>query len=710
MEPTFRGERDVNRIVLGIFLVGSLANAADPYRDEIALLLKSHCTKCHGPTKQAGDVRLDDLKLEAGKDVERWMAVRDQVRDRLMPPPKEPKLDSAKARALVAFAAAQTGGQAAKLPNQGNLVPHELLFGTPATGEAAAPSRVWRLSPEGYLGLAREIGRGNLPGLVQPFTKIQERGIKDFAGLYTIDEPSTEVLLRNAEAIVDKQTAHEIKDGVPRGKNDSVGEFVKLMDPKARPTRPQIESAIALQFRIAIGQAPEAAELERYLGLYDKCVSADDAPDALRTVLKAVLLKTDAMFRHETGGGKADGNRQMIAPNDLARALSLSLGDRRDGGLFQAASKGELATRDQVAAQLRRMIDDPKAEKTRLLRFFHEYFEYDRAGDVFKEKPTDRIKHVPWILVRDTDELVKSILAADKDVFRELLTTSNSFVNYSTKQNKMTRKDEPVPADVIPKGNGKDKPEWLGGVDQVYGFDQWPTPQPAPLPKDTRIGILMQPSWLVAFSTNFDNDPVRRGRWIRERLLGGTVPDLPIGVVAQVPDDPHRGFRDRLTVTRDASCWKCHQRMDDLGLPFEQFDHYGRYRKTETVRDVEATEKNVDKKGKPLGPIDTQIPLSTAGKIADSGVPALDGDYADPRQMITKIANSDRARQVFIRHAFRFFLGRNETLGDALTLQAADKAYVESGGSFKALVVALLSSDSFLYRTPAAVAVNGVKP
>ena len=51
-----------------------------------------------------------------------------------------------------------------------------------------------------------------------------------------------------------------------------------------------------------------------------------------------------------------------------------------------------------------------------------------------------------------------------------------------------------------------------------------------------------------------------------------------------------------------------------------------------------------------------------------------------------------------MRHAFRFFLGRNETLADAATLQDADRAYVQSGGSFRALVISLLSSDSFRYR------------
>jgi hypothetical protein len=66
---------------------------------------------------------------------------------------------------------------------------------------------------------------------------------------------------------------------------------------------------------------------------------------------------------------------------------------------------------------------------------------------------------------------------------------------------------------------------------------------------------------------------------------------------------------------------------------------------------------------------------------------------------LCRLAESDRVRQIFIRHVFRFFLGRNETPGDAVSLQEAEKAYRDSGGSFKALLVSLLSSESFLYRT-----------
>jgi hypothetical protein len=70
--------------------------------------------------------------------------------------------------------------------------------------------------------------------------------------------------------------------------------------------------------------------------------------------------------------------------------------------------------------------------------------------------------------------------------------------------------------------------------------------------------------------------------------------------------------------------------------------------------------------------------------------------------MLRKLAASERVEQVFVRHAFRYWMGRNEALGDGPSLRQAHKAYRDSGGSMKALIVALLTSDSFLYRVPSA--------
>jgi hypothetical protein len=211
------------------------------------------------------------------------------------------------------------------------------------------------------------------------------------------------------------------------------------------------------------------------------------------------------------------------------------------------------------------------------------------------------------------------------------------------------------------------------------------------------MGILTHPSWLAAHSTNFDNHAIDRGRWIRERLLGGRIPDIPVTVDATLPDEPHHPLRERMRVTRAEYCWQCHRQMDPLGLPFEQYDHFGRHRTAELVVDAKATELK-GKQGKLGTRIMKTAPLDTSGVIEGSGDPNIDGPVKDVRELIAKLAKSDRVEQVFVRHAFRYFLGRNETLSDGPTLIAARRAYRERGGSMNALITSLLTSDSFLYR------------
>ena len=197
----------------------------------------------------------------------------------------------------------------------------------------------------------------------------------------------------------------------------------------------------------------------------------------------------------------------------------------------------------------------------------------------------------------------------------------------------------------------------------------------ATAPEGQRLGLLTHPSWLVSHSDAMDNHAILRGRWIRERLLGGGIPDIPITVDAMLPDEPNTTLRERMRVTREAYCWTCHEKMDPLGLPFEMYNHAGLFRTTE-----------LDK------------PVDTTGEIINSGVPELDGPVKNAIEMIGRLANSEHVEQVFVRHAFRFWMGRNETLNDGPTLQVAHKAYRDSGGSMKALLISLLTSDAFLFR------------
>ena len=91
--------------------------------------------------------------------------------------------------------------------------------------------------------------------------------------------------------------------------------------------------------------------------------------------------------------------------------------------------------------------------------------------------------------------------------------------------------------------------------------------------------------------------------------------------------------------------------------------------------------------------------MDNSGAIERSDDTDLDGDVRGPLHLAEKLAASQRVEQVFVRHAFRYFIGRNETLADGPVLVAAHQAYVDNNGSMQALIASLLTSDAFLYRT-----------
>ncbi|MEO2019834.1 MAG: DUF1588 domain-containing protein [Fuerstiella sp.] len=221
--------------------------------------------------------------------------------------------------------------------------------------------------------------------------------------------------------------------------------------------------------------------------------------------------------------------------------------------------------------------------------------------------------------------------------------------------------------------------------------------QPFKIPN--RMGMLTHPVWLVAHSLNVSTDPVRRGKWIREKLLAGYVPDVPITVDAAIPDDHDRTLRQRVHgKTKAQECWKCHVSMNPLGYPFEMFDDFGRYRTEEELEYPEHIKVKAPDKGDYTRNQYKTLPLDTTGYLSGTGDENLDGEVTDAIDLITRLGKSDRVRQSIIRHTFRYFMGRNEMLSDSQTLIDADQAYLRSDGSFNAVIVSLLTSDSFMYR------------
>ena len=698
------------------------------FRTAVAPFVESYCVKCHGAEKQKGKVALHTLRGEPlqASQMELWKQMLEQLDNGEMPPDdaKQPSPEERKRVQLWIRTALGNAGEAPDAgkflhPSKGNWVDHDALFSGKATA-AATPARLWRLTGQAYEEfIAQKIRQFKLPiknygefKITAPWNFTPQWNFNDYSSSLQIGEAEIEFHMRNATQIAQAMVKRFAGSQPSAAYADWIKELNVVLKAGNASTPEQAKAATIASFKTILGREASAQEVERYSGFLAQNIKGMDAEKAVEQFLVAILFQPEVMYRLEVPPGGS--SRQMLAPHALARAISFALTDLGpDDTLGKAAKDGKLTTREQVREQVVRMLNDPAIEKPRILRFFQEYFGYTSAPSVFKDEVTLKAAGLqnssarpwhPWFFVWDTDHLIEWILRSDKNVLRELLTTSKTFL--LTGDPKVRDKQ----AEGVKRNVTRPFEQSAQVALQVYELpiprDAWTDEKPFDMPKEHRMGILTHPSWLIAQSGNFDNHAIHRGRWIREKLLGGKIPDVPITVNAMLPDEPDKPLRDRMRVTREEYCWKCHQTIDPLGMPFEQFDHLGRFRTEEQVVDKVATEMNANKKGKGGTTLYARRPLDTAGKVDRSGDPKLDGAVKNPFEMIQKLAASEHVEQVFVRHVFRYFMGRNETPEDGPVLVEAHRAYAKHEGSMKALITSLLTSDAFLYRTPRTAITN----
>ena len=643
-----------NFLLSVVFMTGGDSLADEHFEKSVRPFLKTYCISCHGEETQKGKIRLDNLSsnLEDRQEAELWARSLEAIEFGEMPSDKADKFPTkAEARLVqdwIASSLAQVGievEEKAGKEGYGNLIPHDLLF-SPAESKRVvdAAARLWRISPK---ALANTVRGARM--VSNPFALDKPHGnFRDFKGKYVFNSLM-------AEQVTELALAHSEKEA------KNARKAIVMMKEKGSTIDEANREAIKRHCHNGLRRTPTEEEMDVMMTLLKKVDTELGVPFGLQAVYASIILRPETLFRFEgTEASDDDTGLVALSRRELATSLAFALTDLPpDGNLLRAFENNESSPRDILMAETRRLLDDeirPTA-RNRLLQFFQEYFDYLKAEDVFK----DQIKgHKHWApaLVYDLNALVLHVLKKDKQVLKTLLTTPEYLIHVNSHRDH--------------------------GNPLVYNLppDWKPSSKPFKFPEGQRMGILTHPAWLVAHSGNFDNDPILRGHWIRYKLLGGSVPDIPITVDAKLPEDENMTLRERMHVTRAEECYKCHSKMNPLGLPFEQYDHFGRFRFLELDKPVDVT-----------------------SKIVNSGVPEVDGEIRTPFELIERLANSTHCEQVFVRYVFRFFMGRNETLGDAKTLQEAHKAYVDNDGSMKALVLSLLISDSFLFRAkPATLA------
>ncbi|MEM7231090.1 MAG: DUF1588 domain-containing protein, partial [Planctomycetota bacterium] len=700
---------------------------------------------CHGAEKPKGKFQLQDLtsKQFQSVDVKRWQIILEMVDLGDMPPAKRPQptdaeresFEAAVNKELQAVDVAKNDWEK-HLPKYANRIDHDSLFSGRHKGPAFTKARAWRINGNTYSRLMKDLELGfDFVVPLQP----NDEGFKDYARLYA-DEATIRTMMQNAKRVADAILYGKLrapKGASERDPNAKAGRFgsryreIKgYLAIDGEPTRPRLDEITKFAFQLLLSRQPSSEELKSYVdGLLVPNLRAAGNAAGLRGLLVAVLISPEFVFRAEVGlGKKLPDGRRMLSADELAYALSFALHDHPMKSMLQAARDGKLRTRADVERAFRALIDDPKLyrgrssvagrkfvwqsgkdhrsggyAKPRMIRFFQEYLGYTKAPDIFKDDTRHGGKHQAGQLIKDADWTILHILAEDRNVLEELLTTDRFAMQEARKKKKKKRKNAKN-NDGSPDETERPSPR---GYQDVYNITQ-PSElgrgrERLQMPERQRAGLLTHPAWLVTYSTNFHTDPVRRGKWIMEHLLGYPVPELPIAVQAQLPDWHDKTIRQRFSVVKAESCWRCHKKMNPLGEPFEAYDDFGRWRRMHLVGTngniVEAEFEKLGRRNpKHVKEAQPKIPVDTTGELYGTGDPKLDGPVRDAVDLMHRLAKSVRVRQVFVRHIFRYWMGRNETLDDSPTLMAMDRAYVGSGGSFKETLVALVTSDSFLYR------------
>lgn len=286
---------------------------------------------------------------------------------------------------------------------------------------------------------------------------------------------------------------------------------------------------------------------------------------------------------------------------DVAARLSFGLWDSLpDQVLLQAAAKGELATREQVARQAERMLGDLRA-RAKVREFFLQWLKVEQHPDLAKDRA--RFPGFDGAVAADLrtslDLFLEDVLwSADSD-FRQLFLADTLFLN--------------------------------GRLGRFYGLD---LPAEAPFQKvslepGARAGVLTHPYLTAAFSYTAETSPIHRGVFLARSVLGRSLRPPP-EAFAPLPAELHPELttRERVALqTKPTACLACHGMINPLGFTLEHFDAVGRFRDRERGKPIDAT-----------GAYQTRT-----GEIVK---------FVGVRDLATFLANSDETQEAFVEQLF----------------------------------------------------------
>lgn len=533
----------------------------------------------------------------------------------------------------------------------------------PATGclldeQDPGPALIRRLNRREYDNTVQDLVGEDL-GLATSFLPDEEfLGFDNQAASLQISPLHAEQYMTAAEAIAERVAARQ-------------AEFLPC-DP-ALVGEPACLAAFAESFGLRAWRRPlDPEEVAVLASLYDAAELLDPPrfETALKLVVQALLESPSFLFRIEVGepfesfriGAPPgeDPTRLKLTNWEIASRLSYLLWQSMpDTALFEAAARGELSTREQVGAQARRMLAEPKARPA-LMAFFDQWLRYAETEKITRDPAyfPDFRPETRDLLVEESRTFINDLLWGESNDLQALFDAPYTFMNAE-----------------LAAHYGQ-----AGVEGEAF--------QKVALDPDRRAGILTQGAVMAATAKPNMTSPVFRGQYVRERVLCTPLPPPPPNIPVVPPSpDPNSSTREKFEEhDRNPACAGCHKLMDPIGYGFENFDAVGRWR----------TEENGHA-------IDPSCEL-TATRDAD-------GQFPNAASMARALAQSEQVHRCVVTQFYRFAHGRGETLADLCSVDQLFEVYQRGRRDFVDLVAFLTTTDSFRYRRrPAPRPVEELEP
>lgn len=320
--------------------------------------------------------------------------------------------------------------------------------------------------------------------------------------------------------------------------------------------------------RKAYRRPVEDADIDRLMALYDRSADRGDPfEERLKLVLRAVLVSPNFLFKVERRNEKP--GIHALGQHELAVRLSYFLWSTMpDEELAALADRGVLLDSKLLAAQVERMLDDPRA-RTFTTTFIGQWLgTQDLGGRLFPMLTELQAYYNPGVAadLRAEPVLLFENILNENGSLMELLTSNYTFLTQRMARYYQLEAKFPEIRD-----NQFHKVQW---------------------PDNRRAGLTGMASIMAMTSHYRQTSPVLRGAWVLETLLGTQIPPPPPNVPLLEPvkckencaDNARTavGMRQRVLAHRaNPACSACHNLMDPIGFALENFDWTGRWRDKE---------------------------------------------------------------------------------------------------------------------------------